>query len=66
VFCSFLALVLMKELEDRLAAQGLELEGRTCCGTWRRLRVSRLVRGAAAGELRSTRKAHFLLRSTVA
>jgi transposase len=56
VFCSFLALVLMKELEDRLAARGLELEWADVLRDLEALRVSRLVSGAATCELRSTPK----------
>jgi hypothetical protein len=54
VFCSFLALVLMKELEDRLSAKGLELEWADVLRDLTALRVSRLVSGAATCELRST------------
>jgi len=54
VFCSFLALVLMKELEDRLAAKGLELEWADVLRDLEALRVTRLHSGAATCELRST------------
>jgi transposase len=54
VFCSFLALTLMKELEDRLSAKGLELEWADVLRDLDRLRVSRLTSGAATCELRST------------
>jgi len=54
VFCSFLALTLIKELEDRLAAKGLELEWADALRDLAALRVSRLVSGAATCELRST------------
>jgi len=54
VFCSFLALVLIKELEDRLAAKGLELEWADVLRDLEALRVTRLVSGAATCELRST------------
>ena len=54
VFCSFLALVLMKELEDKLSAKGLELEWVDVLRDLEALRVSRLVSGAATCELRST------------
>ena len=53
VFCSFLALVLIKELEDRLAAKGLELEWADVLRDLDALRVTRLVSGAATCELRS-------------
>jgi len=54
VFCSFLALVLMKELEDRLSAKGLELEWADVLRDLEAMRVSRLLSGAATCELRST------------
>jgi hypothetical protein len=53
VFCSFLALTLMKELEDRLAAKGLELEWADVLRDLTALRVTRLKSGAATCELRS-------------
>jgi len=54
VFCSFLALVLMKELEDRLWAKELNLEWADVLRDLEALRVTRLVSGAATCELRST------------
>jgi len=54
VFCSFLALVLMKELEDRLASKGWELEWADVLRDLAALGVTRLVSGAATCELRST------------
>jgi len=54
VFCSFLALVLIKELEDRLSAKGLELEWADVLRDLAALRVTRLKSGAATCELRST------------
>ena len=54
VFCSFLALVLMKELEDRLSAKGLELEWADVLRELEALRVTKLKSGAATCELRST------------
>ena len=54
VFCSFLALVLMKELEDRLSTKGLDLEWADLLRDLTALRVSRLVSGAATCELRTT------------
>jgi hypothetical protein len=54
VFCSFLALTLMKELEDRLSAKGLELEWADVLRDLAALRVTRLTSGAATCELRST------------
>ena len=54
VFCSFLALVLMKELENRLAAKGLALEWADVLRDLERLQVTRLTSGAAQCELRST------------
>jgi transposase len=53
VFCSFLALVLMKELEDRLSAKGWELEWADVLRDLEALRVTRLRSGAATCELRS-------------
>jgi transposase len=54
VFCSFLALVLMKELEDRLSAKGMELEWADVLRDLEKLRVTRMKSGAATCELRST------------
>jgi len=54
VFCSFLALTLMKELEDRLSAKALELEWADVLRDLEALRVTRLSSGAATCELRST------------
>jgi hypothetical protein len=54
VFCSFLALVLMKELEDRLSAKGLELEWADILRDLEALGVTRLKSGAATCDLRST------------
>jgi transposase len=54
VFCSFLALTLMKELEDRLAERDLELEWADVLRDLEALRVTRLTSGAATCELRST------------
>jgi transposase len=54
VFCSFLALVLMKELEDRLWARELNLEWADVLRDLEALRVTRLVSGAATCEVRST------------
>jgi len=54
VFCSFLALVLLKELEDRIAAKGWELEWADVLRDLEALRVTRLVSGAATCELRTT------------
>jgi hypothetical protein len=56
VFCSFLALVLIKELEDRLVERGLELEWSHVLADLEALRVSRLKSGAATCELRSAPK----------
>jgi transposase len=53
VFCSFLALVLMKELEDRLAERGWELEWADILRDVEALRVMRLSSGSATCELRS-------------
>jgi transposase len=54
VFCSFLALVLMKELQGRLAAKNLDLEWADVLRDLEALRVTRLVSGAATCDLRST------------
>jgi transposase len=54
VFCSFLALVLMKELEDRLWAKELGLEWADVLRDLEALRVTRVTSGAATCELRST------------
>lgn len=54
VFCSFLALVLMKELEDRLWTKELNLEWADVLRDLEALRVTRLNSGAATCELRST------------
>jgi hypothetical protein len=54
VFCSFLALSLMKELEGRLSAKGLDLEWADVLRDLGALRVTRLVSGAATCDLRST------------
>jgi transposase len=54
VFCSFLALLLMKELEDRLAAQGQDLEWADVLRDLEALRLVTLRSGAATCELRST------------
>jgi hypothetical protein len=54
VFCSFLALVLMKELEDRLSAKGHELQWADVLRDLDALRVVTLRSGAATCELRST------------
>jgi hypothetical protein len=56
VFCSFLALALMKELEDRLAEKGLELEWSHVLADLEALRTTRLKSGAATCELRSAPK----------
>jgi transposase len=53
VFCSFLALVLMKELEDRLAAKGYELEWADVLQDLEALRLVKLRSGAATCQLRS-------------
>jgi transposase len=53
VFCSFLALSLMKELESRLSAKGLDLEWADVLRDLEALRVTRLISGAATCELRS-------------
>jgi len=54
VFCSFLALLLMKELEDRLESKGLDLESADVLRDLEALGVTRLKSGAATCELRST------------
>jgi transposase len=54
VFCSFLALTLMKELEDRLSAKGHELEWADVLADLEALRVVKLRSGAATCELRTT------------
>ena len=54
VFCSFLALVLMKELEDRLLEKGSELEWADVLRDLESLRVTRLLSDAATCDLRST------------
>jgi hypothetical protein len=54
VFCSFLALTLMKELEDRLAARGQQLEWADVLADLAALRVVKLRSGAATCELRTT------------
>jgi Transposase DDE domain len=54
VFCSFLALLLMKELEDRLEGKGWELEWADVLRDLAALGVTRLTSGAAVCELRST------------
>jgi len=53
VFCSFLALVLMKELQHRVADRGLVLEWADVLRDLQALRVVRLRSGAALCELRS-------------
>lgn len=53
VFCSFLALLMMKELEDRLAAKGYELEWADVLRDLAALRLVKLASGAARCELRS-------------
>jgi transposase len=53
VFCSFLALVLMKELEGRLAARGLGLEWADVVRDLEALRVTTVDSGGAVCELRS-------------
>jgi hypothetical protein len=52
VFCSFLALTLMKELQQRLADRGLVLEWADVLRDLEALRVVRLRSGAATCELR--------------
>jgi hypothetical protein len=54
VFCSFLALVLMKELEDRLAAKGHELEWADVLRDLEALQEVTFRSGAARCQLRST------------
>jgi len=54
VFCSFLALTLMKELEDRLSAKGQQLEWADVLADLEALRVVKLRSGAATCELRTT------------
>jgi hypothetical protein len=54
VFCSFLALVLMKEVEDRLWEKGWELEWADVLRDLEALRVTRVLSGAATCDLRST------------
>ena len=54
VFCSFLALGLMKELEDRLSAKGQELEWADVLRDLEALRLVTLRSGAAVCQLRST------------
>jgi transposase len=54
VFCSFLALTLMKELEDRLSAKGHQLEWADVRADLEALRVVKLRSGAATCELRTT------------
>jgi hypothetical protein len=53
VFCSFLALLLRKELQERLAARGLDLEWADVLGDLNALGVTTLRAGAAVCELRS-------------
>jgi hypothetical protein len=53
VFCSFLALMLRKELQERLAGKGLVLEWADVVRDLEALRVVRLRSGAATCELRS-------------
>ena len=53
VFCSFLALVLMKELEDRLSAKGQELEWADVLRDLDALQVVTLRSGPATCELRT-------------
>jgi transposase len=53
VFCSFLALVLMKELEDRLSARGHELEWADVLRDLEALRLVTFRSGAATCELRT-------------
>ena len=54
MFCSFLALTLMKELEDRLSAKGRQLEWADVLRDLEALRVFKLRSGAATCELRTT------------
>jgi hypothetical protein len=53
VFCSFLALVLRKELQGRLADKGLTLEWADVVRDLEALRLVRLKSGTAQCELRS-------------
>jgi hypothetical protein len=53
VFCSFLALVLMKELEDRLSAKGQELEWANVLRDLDALQVVTVNSGASTCELRT-------------
>ena len=53
VFCSFLALTLMKELEDRLSAKGQELEWADVLRDLEALQVVTLRSGSATCELRT-------------
>ena len=53
VFCSFLALVLMKELEDRLSAKGQELEWADVLRDLEALQVVTINSGPAQCELRT-------------
>ena len=53
VFCSFLALVLMKELEDRLEAKGWSLAWADVLRDLEALRVVELLSGAANCQLRT-------------
>ena len=53
VFCSFLALTLMKELQQRLADKGWDLEWADVLRDLEALRVVKLRSGAATCELRS-------------
>jgi hypothetical protein len=54
VFCSFLSLMLMKHLEDRLSAQGLALEWADVLRDLEALQVTRITSGAATCDLRGT------------
>jgi len=54
VFCSFLALTLMKELEDRLSAKGQALEWSDVLRDLEALRVVTFRSGASTCQLRST------------
>ncbi len=53
VFCSFLALVVMKELEDRLSAKGQQLEWSDVLRDLEALQVVTINSGAATCELRT-------------
>ena len=53
VFCSFLALVLRRELDERLAARGLALEWRDVLRDLDALRVTTVQSGASTCELRT-------------